>query len=81
MERFIHEYIPYVHMPSINISIKKETYDFLKELKTRDKSFSEIILGFKKEHDIMKFFGVLKDLEWNSKEKSMKSLRDSFNKR
>ncbi len=68
-------------MSSINISIRKEAYDFLKEFKTRDKSFSEIILGFKKEPNIMKFFGILNDLEWDSKEKSMKSLRDSFNKR
>ena len=69
-------------MTSVNISIKKEAYEFLKDLKTRDRSFSDIILGFKKEHkSIMRFFGVLKDIEWEEKEKSMKNLRQSFNKR
>lgn len=69
-------------MTSINISIKKEAYDFLKTIKAKDKSFSDIILSFKKDQSsIMKFFGVLKDLDWNEKEKNISGLRDSFNKR
>ncbi|MBI2671329.1 antitoxin VapB family protein [Candidatus Woesearchaeota archaeon] len=68
-------------MSSINISIKKEAYEFLKEIKTSDKSFSDVILSFKKEQDLMKFFGVLKYLDWNKKEKTIKDLRSSFNKR
>jgi predicted CopG family antitoxin len=69
-------------MASINISIKREAYEFLKNMKTEDKSFSDVILGFKKEQgNIMNFFGVLKDTDWKEKEKSMKSLRESFNKR
>ena len=69
-------------MASINISVKKEAYTFLKNLKTNDKSFSDIILSFKKEQShIMRFFGVLKDINWNNKERDMKSLRESFNKR
>jgi len=69
-------------MTSINISIKKEAYDFLRTLKAKDRSFSDIILDFKKDQsNIMKFFGILRDLDWDEKEKNMKNLRDSFNKR
>lgn len=69
-------------MTSINISVKKEAYNFLKDMKTKDKSFSDIILSFKKEQSsVMRFFGALKGIDWKEKEKSMKSLRESFNKR
>lgn len=69
-------------MTSINISIKKEAYNFLMNLKTKDKSFSDVILSFKNEHDdIMKFFGVLKYVYWEEKEKNMRNLRSSFNKK
>ena len=69
-------------MASINISVRKEAYDFLKNLKSSDKSFSDIILSFKKEQgNVMRFFGVLKDLDWINKEKNIKGLRESFNKR
>ena len=68
-------------MASINISIKKEAYNFLKDLKTKDKSFSDIILDFKKEQNVLRFFGILKGLDWDEKEKNMKNLRSSFNKR
>ncbi len=70
------------YMTSINISLRKEAYEFLKKLKTSNKSFSDIILSFKKEQsNVMRFFGVLKDLDWDNREKNMKSLRESFNKR
>ncbi|MBI2546813.1 antitoxin VapB family protein [Candidatus Woesearchaeota archaeon] len=69
-------------MSSINISVREEAYEFLKNLKTKDKSFSDVILSFKKEQDhVMKFFGVLKDAAWDEKEKRMKDFRNSFNKR
>ena len=69
-------------MVSINISIKEEAYDFLKNLKDKNKSFSDIILSFKKENSgINRFFGLLKDLDWDEKEKAMKELRGSFAKR
>jgi predicted CopG family antitoxin len=69
-------------MASINISLKREAYDFLKDIKTEDKSFSDVILSFKKEQqDIMKYFGVLKHVDWNKKENNIKSMRKSFNKR
>ena len=68
-------------MASINISVKKEAYEFLRNLKAGDKSFSDVILSFKKEQNIMRFFGVLKDSDWDNKERNMKSLRESFSKR
>ena len=69
-------------MASINISIRKEAYNFLKHFKTDDKSFSDIILSFKKEkNDAMRFFGIMKDSDWQNKEKNMKGLKESFNKR
>ncbi|MEK6940846.1 MAG: antitoxin VapB family protein [Nanoarchaeota archaeon] len=65
-------------MTSINISIKREAYEFLNSIKG-DKSFSEAILEFKKqEQSILQFFGVLKELDWGSKEDSIKGLRESF---
>ena len=82
IEIYKYECILYVHMTSVNIAIKKEAYEFLRNLKAGDKSFSDVILSFKKEQNkIMRFFGVLKDSDWNNKEKSMKSLRESFSKR
>mgnify|MGYP001566802062 CR=1 FL=1 len=69
-------------MASINISLKKEAYDFLKNLKASDKSFSDVILGFKKEKsDIMRFFGALKDIDWAEREENMKKMRGSFSRR
>ena len=60
-------------MASINISLKKEAYEFLKNLKSRDKSFSDVILGFKKEiADPMEFFGILKTVDWDEREKEIK---------
>lgn len=69
-------------MASVNISIKKEAYDFLNQFKKEGTSYSDIILRFRKKDDsIMRFFGKLKDTKWNEKEKNMKSFRDSFEER
>ncbi len=69
-------------MASMNISIKKDAYEFLRRLKAKDKSFSDVILSFKKEKsNIMDFFGVLKDVDWEERENNMKSLRKSFSRR
>ena len=69
-------------MSSVNISIKKDAYEFLKRLKTSKRSFSDVILSFKKDkNDILSFFGVLKESNWEEKERSMKALRQSINKR
>lgn len=38
-----------MNMSSINISIKKEAYDYLKSIKKEDESFSDAILKLKEE--------------------------------
>lgn len=69
-------------MASINISVRTDAYDFLKNLKSKNQSFSDVILSFKKNKDvIMNFFGVLKNLDWDMKEGRMSDLRHSFDKR
>ncbi|MAF36312.1 hypothetical protein CL622_04300 [archaeon] len=69
-------------MVNINISIKQEAYKFLKTLKTKNKSFSDVILSFKSEDDsIMRFFGVLKDKDWEETDQARKELRDSWDER
>jgi len=68
-------------MTNLNISIKEEAYRFLKSLKTKDQSFSDIILAFKKKNknqNIMRFFGVLKNVDWDAREKEMGKLRKEF---
>ena len=48
----------------MNISIKKEAYDFLKARKGKDESFSDVILSMREEkgsiRSLLKFAGVLK---------------------
>ncbi len=69
-------------MASVNISLKRQAYEFLKSLKSENKSFSDVILEFKgRRRNILDFFGVLKDSDWSGKEKGMKELRASFNQR
>jgi len=75
-------------MGSVNISIKKEAYNFLASLKERNRSFSDVILEFKEKESargsakrLLKFAGVLKDLDWDKKERLMRKFRESFNKR
>tara|TARA_Y100000031_G_C8110351_1_gene333186 strand:- start:343 stop:558 length:216 start_codon:yes stop_codon:yes gene_type:complete len=69
-------------MGSFNISIKEEAYDFLKSLKTKDKSFSDVILEFKqKDTDILEFFGALKEVDWDAKKERMQEVRRDFEAR
>jgi len=68
-------------MTSINISLKKEAYEFLKSRKSKEKSFSDVILEFKIDKNPLEFFGVLKEKDWKETEENMKSFRMDFNKR
>ncbi|HLD33297.1 MAG TPA: antitoxin VapB family protein [Candidatus Nanoarchaeia archaeon] len=71
-------------MGSFNISIKDEAYQFLQSHKTKTKSFSDVILSFKeqqKSNDILRFFGVLKDVDWKKRETTMSELRKEFDER
>jgi len=69
------------YMSSMNISIKKEAYEYLESLKTEGKSFSDVILSFKRDKSPMDFFGKLKDKDWTQAEQCMKNLRTSFEER
>ena len=69
-------------MASVNISLKKEAYEFLSSLKDGHKSFSDVILDFKeRRRTILDFFGILKNAEWKEKEAAMHDFRASVNKR
>ena len=75
-------------MSSINISIRKEAYEFLKSFMAKDKSFSDVILELKENKyekgsvkSLLRFAGVLKNMDWDDKEKRIKEFRHSFNKR
>ena len=79
-------YSYYVLMASINISLKKDAYEFLKSLKSKDRSFSDVILEFKNSganKNIMGLFGSLKELniDYKSKEKRMMAFRESFGRK
>jgi len=73
-------------MGSVNIAIKDEAYRFLQSLKSVDKSFSDVILEFKTRQknegkDLLRFFGVLKSVDWKSNEGKMKDFRKEFEER
>lgn len=78
-------------MASVNIAIKEEAYEFLKSLKSREQSFSDIILEFREskmyrkgsKEGILKFAGVLKNkgINWEERKKSMNVFRDEFEER
>ncbi len=69
-------------MTNVNISLKKQAYEFLKSLKSENKSFSDVVLEFKdRRRNIMDFFGILKGSDWSSKERNMNEFRSSFNRR
>ncbi len=68
-----------------NIAVSEDAYSFLKSMKTGDRSFSDVILGFKERaqgsEGIMRFFGVLKDVDWDVRKKEMNSVRKEFEER
>jgi len=78
------------HMASINISLTEEAYRFLKMLKGKNKSFSEVVLELKEKDakkctgkSLLKYAGVLKNsnINWKNTEENMLRFRKSFNKR
>jgi predicted CopG family antitoxin len=71
-------------MGTMNIAIKDEAYKFLASHKEKNQSFSDVILGFKekeKSQNILRFFGVLNDVDWKHREEQMKKLRKDFDTR
>lgn len=77
-------------MVNINISLTEEAYNYLKMLKGKDKSFSDVVIEMKEngcnrkgsKELLMKYYGCLKDknIDWEEKEKKMKEFREGFNK-
>ncbi|HLC84928.1 MAG TPA: antitoxin VapB family protein [Candidatus Nanoarchaeia archaeon] len=68
-------------MSSVNISVKKDAYEFLRSLKTNEQSFSDVILGFKTQKGPLDFFGVLKEKDWAQAERQIGGLRASLRRR
>ena len=76
------------YMGSINISIKDDAYRFLKTLKGKNESFSDVILRFKEEKKsdgktllriIYSNREVLEGIDWEKRKKIMEDFRSSFN--
>ncbi len=74
-------------MASVNISIRKEVYDFLNSIKKRNQSFSDVIIEFKGKKEnksgksLLKYAGELKNVDWQEREKNLKEFKNIFNKK
>ena len=77
-------------MSSMNISIKKEAYDFLRSLQNGRKSFSEVILELKEKQErkgnkkvVLGYFGAVKNrkIDLKKAEKRIKEFREEFDDR
>lgn len=74
-------------MASVNISLTEEAYRYLKILKGKEKSFSDVILEIRNREaekgtgrSLLKFAGVLRDVDWDERKKKMEEFRKSFNR-
>lgn len=65
-------------MSSVNISIKQEAYEFLDSLKGEEKSFSDVILSFKKRGSLRRFYGKGREELMYSQDNE---IRDAFEER
>ena len=72
-------------MTSINISLRREAYDFLNSFRNGEKSFSDVVLELSEKkrkgnkEEVLKFWGVLRDKkDWGATENRMKNFRKSF---
>tara|TARA_Y100000310_G_C20305265_1_gene633651 strand:+ start:191 stop:469 length:279 start_codon:yes stop_codon:yes gene_type:complete len=77
-------------MGSMNISIKEDAYKFLRSMKGRDESFSDVILGFKEKKTSNgkmlvelrnKYDEKLKDIDFSDVEKNIKGFREEVEER
>jgi predicted CopG family antitoxin len=75
-------------MVNINISLTEEAYNYLKMLKGKDKSFSDVVLDMKSENidkgsakSVLRFAGVLKNLDTRKFDKVREGLNRSCEER
>jgi predicted CopG family antitoxin len=68
-------------MSSVNISIKKEAYDYLKSLKRETQSFSDIILSFKKHAKLSDYAGKISESRAAELKAALIANREESNKR
>ncbi|PTD94245.1 antitoxin [archaeon SCG-AAA382B04] len=70
-------------MPSKNISIKEEAYKRLKELKGKEKSFSDVILELteKNKKDFSNIIGKNIDISWREVKKTRKRTEEDENRK
>ena len=77
-------------MGSVNISIKEEAYNYLSSLKTRDESFSDVILKFKEKKALNgkmlvefrnKYSEIIKNIDTKDMEERIKGFREEVDSR
>lgn len=77
-------------MSSVNIAIKEEAYSFLRSLKAKDESFSDVILRLKLKKAVNgkalielrnEYDEVLKNVDLKNMENRMKEFREEVEKR
>jgi predicted CopG family antitoxin len=75
-------------MVNINISLTEEAYNYLKMLKGKDKSFSDVVIEMKEnkcnkmknKELLMKYCGVIDSSELDRLDKRTKEIREDLNR-
>lgn len=75
-------------MVNINISLTEEAYNYLKMLKGKDKSFSDVVIEMKEngcnrkgsKELLMKYFGVIDKSELDRLDKRTREIREDLNR-
>jgi predicted CopG family antitoxin len=74
-------------MVNINISLTEEAYNYLKNLKGKDKSFSDVVIEMKEKcakkgskELVMKYFGRIEKSRLDELEKRTEKIRDDVNR-
>jgi predicted CopG family antitoxin len=75
-------------MVNINISLTEEAYDYLRKLKGKDKSFSDVVIEMKEKCNdrkgskelMLKYFGAISESRLDEIEKNTGKIRDELNR-
>jgi len=69
-------------MASVNVTISKDAYDFLRRLKRNGQSFSDVILTMKqKKQDVLSYAGIFQGIDLSSIEAVRINARKDWEKR